>query len=114
MAYDKASGTELASIDLPAGAIGTPMTYMVDGRQDIALAVGGGPRLVALALPESVHREYRRRRTRPQGLPDFRSGGGPRNQIAGQRHPPRYRASSRRAVLSMPTMEWFPSWQANS
>ncbi|MCY4029157.1 MAG: pyrroloquinoline quinone-dependent dehydrogenase [Acidobacteria bacterium] len=52
VAYDKTDGTELASVDLPSGGIGTPMTYMVDGRQYIALTVGGGPRLVALALPE--------------------------------------------------------------
>ncbi|MEO2196230.1 MAG: pyrroloquinoline quinone-dependent dehydrogenase, partial [bacterium] len=52
VAYDKASGQELASVDLPSGAIGTPMTYMVDGRQYIALTIGGGPRLVAFALPE--------------------------------------------------------------
>ena len=51
VAYDKTSGAELASADLPAGAIGTPMTYMADDRQYIALTVGGGPRLVALALP---------------------------------------------------------------
>ncbi len=51
VAYDKASGTELASVDLPAGAIGTPLTYMADGRQYIALTVGRGPRLVAFALP---------------------------------------------------------------
>ena len=53
VAYDKASGEELASVDLPAGAIGTPMTYMVDGKQYIALTIGGGPRLVAFALPEA-------------------------------------------------------------
>ena len=51
VAYDKTNGAELASVDLPSGAIGTPMTYMVDGRQYIALTVGGGPRLVAFALP---------------------------------------------------------------
>jgi len=51
VAYDKTSGAELASADLPAGAIGTPITYMADDRQYIALTVGGGPRLVALALP---------------------------------------------------------------
>ncbi|MBM40722.1 MAG: pyrroloquinoline quinone-dependent dehydrogenase [Acidobacteria bacterium] len=53
VAYDKDNGEELAAVDLPAGAIGTPMTYMVDGRQYIALTIGGGPRLVAFALPES-------------------------------------------------------------
>ena len=53
VAYDKASGEELTSVDLPSGAIGTPMTYMVDGRQYIALTIGGGPRLVAFALPDA-------------------------------------------------------------
>ena len=52
VAYDKATGEELASVDLPSGAIGTPMTYMVDGKQYIALTVGGGPRLIALSLPD--------------------------------------------------------------
>jgi hypothetical protein len=27
------------------------MTYQVDGRQYVALTVGGGPRLIAFALP---------------------------------------------------------------
>ena len=53
VAYDKTNGAELASVDLPSGAIGTPMTYMVDGRQYIALTVGGGPRLIAFALPRA-------------------------------------------------------------
>ena len=54
MALDKATGEELAQIDLPGGAIGTPMTYLWQGRQYIALTVGGGrvPELIALALPE--------------------------------------------------------------
>jgi glucose dehydrogenase len=39
------------TVDLPAGTIGTPMTYMVDGRQYIAASIGGGPRMVAFALP---------------------------------------------------------------
>jgi quinoprotein glucose dehydrogenase len=56
VAYDKASGKELGSTDLPAAAIGTPMTYLVNGRQYIALTVQGSgpgalPELVALALP---------------------------------------------------------------
>ena len=41
VAYDKASGKELGSVDLPSGALGAPMTYLVDGRQHIALTVGG-------------------------------------------------------------------------
>ncbi len=52
VAYDKTDGAELASVDLPSGAIGTPMTYQVDGRQYIALTVGGGPRLIAFTLPD--------------------------------------------------------------
>ncbi len=52
VAYDKATGKVVASVDLPAGAIGTPMTYMVGGKQYIALTVGGNPpELVAFALP---------------------------------------------------------------
>lgn len=54
VARDKTTGVIVGSIDLPSGAIGTPMTYMVDGRQYIALTVGGGPRLVAFALPASA------------------------------------------------------------
>ena len=52
LARDKATGEIVGSVDLPAGAIGTPMTYMADGRQYIGVTVGGGPRLLALALPE--------------------------------------------------------------
>jgi len=54
--YDKATGRERGSADLPGNAIGTPMTYQIGGRQFIALTVQGAartdpPRLVALALP---------------------------------------------------------------
>ena len=54
IAVDKSNGEELASVDIPRGAIGTPMTYLLDGRQYIALTVGGSPvpELIALALPE--------------------------------------------------------------
>ncbi len=53
VAYDKATGKVLASVDLPLGAIGTPMTYALGGRQYIALTVGGEPvpELIALTLP---------------------------------------------------------------
>jgi quinoprotein glucose dehydrogenase len=54
VAYDKADGKELASVDLPRGAIGTPMTYMVNGKQYIALTIGGSPpELIAFTLPET-------------------------------------------------------------
>ena len=53
VARDKATGAIVGSLDLAAGAIGTPMTYMHDGTQYIALTIGGDvPELIALALPE--------------------------------------------------------------
>ena len=53
VAFDKATGEEVDSVDLPGGAIGTPMTYMLDGKQYVSLTVGGRrvPQLIALALP---------------------------------------------------------------
>ena len=53
VALDKMTGDEVASVDLPGGAIGPPMTYMLDGKQYLALTVGGGrvPELIALSLP---------------------------------------------------------------
>jgi quinoprotein glucose dehydrogenase len=52
--YDKATGEEIAAIDLPGASGGLPMSYAVDGRQFIAISVAGerGAELVALALPE--------------------------------------------------------------
>ena len=53
VAYDKAAGAELASLDLPGGALGAPMTYLLDGRQHLALTVGGDvPGLVVFTVPE--------------------------------------------------------------
>lgn len=53
-AYDKATGDIVAEIALPGQAASKPMTYMLDGRQFIVLAVGrpGPAELVALALPD--------------------------------------------------------------
>jgi len=56
VAYDKATGKEIASVDLPGTAIGTPMTYSVGGKQFVAITVQGAtptavPELVALSLP---------------------------------------------------------------
>ena len=53
-ALDKKTGKVIHEMALPAMATGIPMTYMVDGRQFIVVAVGatGVPaELVALALP---------------------------------------------------------------
>ena len=44
----------LAEIDLPANAVGAPITYMAGGKQFIAFPTGGGPlteELIAVALP---------------------------------------------------------------
>lgn len=53
-AHDKATGAILHELTLPANQSGVPMTYEVDGRQFIVVAVGakGSPgELVALTLP---------------------------------------------------------------
>lgn len=52
-AHDKATGEILAEIPLPGSQTGTPMTFMHQGRQYVALTVSGpgGSELVALRLP---------------------------------------------------------------
>jgi quinoprotein glucose dehydrogenase len=53
-AYEKSSGKELGSVFMPAGQTGTPMTYMLDGKQYIVVAVGGAgypSELIAFSLP---------------------------------------------------------------
>jgi quinoprotein glucose dehydrogenase len=51
-AYDKSTGDVIAKVALPGRPIGTPMTYLADGKQHIALTVGGSPpELISLALP---------------------------------------------------------------
>jgi len=53
-AYDKASGKEVGAVHMPAQQAGSPMTYMIDGRQYIVLAIGGGNfvgQYVAFRLP---------------------------------------------------------------
>ena len=54
-AYDKTTGTEVGAVYMPAPQSGSPMTYEVDGRQYLVLAISGGPysgEYVAYALPE--------------------------------------------------------------
>jgi quinoprotein glucose dehydrogenase len=41
-AYDKAAGKEVGAVFMPAQQSGSPMTYMVDGKQYVLVAVGGG------------------------------------------------------------------------
>ena len=53
-AYDKASGKELGAVYMPAGQTGTPMTYMLNGKQYIVIAIAGQAypaELVAFKLP---------------------------------------------------------------
>src|SRR5437667_372491 len=40
-AYDKATGREVGAVYMPAGQTGTPMTYMLNGKQYIVVAIGG-------------------------------------------------------------------------
>jgi len=41
-AYDQATGKEVGNVLMPAGQSGSPMTYMVNGKQYIIVAVSGG------------------------------------------------------------------------
>ena len=53
-AYDKATGAVIWEFKLPANQSGLPMTYMLNGKQYIVVAVGAAntpAELVALALP---------------------------------------------------------------
>jgi quinoprotein glucose dehydrogenase len=53
-AYDKATGKEVGAVYLPAPQSGSPMTYMVDGKQYIVVAVSGGAysgEYIAFTLP---------------------------------------------------------------
>ena len=55
-AYDKDTGAYLGSVELPAVPYGNPVSYLHEGKQYIAVAVGtssaaGGAELLALALP---------------------------------------------------------------
>jgi len=53
-AYDKATGKDVGSVLMPAQQTGSPMTYMLNGKQYIVVAVGGGNypgELLAFRLP---------------------------------------------------------------
>ena len=53
-AYDKQTGDILSEFELPKNQSGVPMTYMVDGKQYIVMAMGArgqAAELVALTLP---------------------------------------------------------------
>ena len=51
-AYDKATGADIGTVEMPDKQTGSPMTYMINGRQYIVVAVSGvdGAQLIAFAL----------------------------------------------------------------
>jgi quinoprotein glucose dehydrogenase len=54
-AYDKATGEDVGAVYMPAPQSGAPMTYMLDGRQYVVVAISGedySGEFVAFALPE--------------------------------------------------------------
>jgi quinoprotein glucose dehydrogenase len=54
-AYDKATGKEVGAVYMPAPQSGSPMTYMLNGRQYIVVAVSGGSysgEFIAFRVPE--------------------------------------------------------------
>ena len=55
-AYDKGTGRQVGAVWMPAPQSGSPMTYMIDGRQYIIVAVSGGAysgEYLAFALPQN-------------------------------------------------------------
>lgn len=55
-AYDKATGKQVGAVYMPAPQSGSPMTYMVNGKQYIVVAVSGGAYsgdYIAFALPSA-------------------------------------------------------------
>jgi quinoprotein glucose dehydrogenase len=55
-AYDKDTGKEVGAVPMPAGQTGSPMTYMLDGRQFLVVAVSGAgaqAEYLAFSLPEA-------------------------------------------------------------
>jgi len=53
-AYDKQTGKEVGAVWMPAAQSGSPMTYSVNGKQYIIVAVSGGNytgEYIAYALP---------------------------------------------------------------
>ena len=53
-AYDKTNGKEVGAVFMPAPQSGSPMTYSIDGKQYIVVAVSGGAysaEFLAFTLP---------------------------------------------------------------
>ena len=63
-AYDKATGAQVGAVFIPAPQSGSPMTYSIDGRQYIVVAVSGGAysgEYIAFRLPQVGHEESKDR-----------------------------------------------------
>jgi quinoprotein glucose dehydrogenase len=57
--YDKQTGKEVGAVFMPAAQSGSPMTYMLDGKQYIVVAVSGGNysgEYIAYSLPSTALR----------------------------------------------------------
>ena len=55
-AYDKATGAEVGAVPMPAPQTGGPMTYMLNDRQYLVVAIAGAQysgELLAFRLPDS-------------------------------------------------------------
>jgi quinoprotein glucose dehydrogenase len=58
-AYDKMTGTEVGAVYMPAPQTGSPMTYMLNGKQYLVVPISGAGysgEFVAFALPQAAGR----------------------------------------------------------
>ena len=56
-AYYKTTGKDAGAVYMPTGQTGSPMTYMLKGKQYLVVAVGGPghpSELIAYSLPDEV------------------------------------------------------------
>ena len=79
-AYDKATGKEAGAVYMPAPQSGSPMTYLLNGRQYLVLAISGPNfpgELVAFRLPASggAPQPSARAQPRPPGAHAVDTGG---------------------------------------
>ena len=78
--YDKATGKEVGAVLMPAPQSGSPMTYMLTGKQYIIVAESGGAysgEYIAFTLPEE------RGRARGSGLRLKRRADSPTSSLLG-------------------------------
>ncbi len=57
VAYDKTTGKDVGEVYIPAPQSGSPMTYSVNGKQYIVVAISGGNysgEFVAFKLPDAM------------------------------------------------------------